>query len=361
LVFGAALVFMAFLVSAVRPQCALMVPWTLLATAWLLRREGFARAGGAVLAPVALAGLLLWLPERALAKADADLEAAVRRISPARLLFWHIDILAADLRERGSARDPRDTELLRRLVEVYERTARHPEIARHYPVLGFNPDSLFYGEANELLTRSFAGRDDEYRAFCHRQFLGMLCARPMDYLAKIFRQLRVVYGWDAKPYTFVSDIPVAQRYEATLACLGWPSSLAPVASRSPSVRSYLGAVARLRDAPSVPAVEPPCLAEASRSWFATLNGFYSPATGIFCAAGLAWLLRGPRRLGALATTIGFLCASVLSTNLTVALVHSLDVVRYIELQLGLNLFVELGATLFVLGVVLSWRHRCPSC
>ena len=321
---------------------------------WLTRRAVSWRAKLATTgAAVAAAGLLLVLPEQVLKQGDVGSITFL----PATLFTIHAatihEQIAADLRNGHTA--PYDATWLRGFDENLANAlaaSAQPE-NRPWNTLGINADYLMY---QEPVWRGFFPRKQpsERIAFCFYYYRRAWLHRPGEMLAKIGRQLGTVYPlhfdtalgqglhinrgrkhwlqWfihGQLPTVFArrTGEPLSRGYQQS-----WTSCLSgnfyqQMAAAPPSQR-YLQALAALRTTDQQTG-EP--------SWVFYLNDLTSkarlPLLLVSLLAGAVVLGRVGRKSVPLLVGAGLVFAVNFGMFLTVGVVHSLDIGRYVDTQL----------------------------
>ena len=317
------------------------------------------------------AGLFLW-PEMILKRSDPYTEAFL----PTTLLTIHADQICdqigEDLASGQPLRYPRPflTALHDRMAALIATSARpenHP-----YRSLGFNPDYLMYTDYvykdlqpyrhkhhQAKRNQDFAVEVDYYyyeRAALHH---------PGRMLGKIGRQLAVFYlppGLSARGkrrlshlFRGVYEVPVARDYAMTADQLGSPL-FQPMVAQYPPLRRFADAAPALAASPAVTA-QPPLLSGVQN----LLSTFYLPGLLVWLAVALGTMAvpGGARRWAGAFAVVALMYSYNFGNNLTIAIVHSLDVDRYISNELAFTLFSAAGG-LLALALMLAGAVRATA-
>ena len=205
------------LFGSVRPSFWLAALGSLLPVCFVFFRRGWFREKLAVLLG-ALAGLaLLVLPERLLAYRDEGAKIFV----PTLLFAQHADVIcdqmATDL--AGSAHLPYARERLERIhlilsSEIQKSFEANPG---HYPSLGFDPEYLMYRENSieAVIYREFHGDIGELCTFYRFYYGRALFKQPMRMLAKIGRQMSLFYASQCGAYNSAKHLFLRADYAAS--------------------------------------------------------------------------------------------------------------------------------------------------
>ena len=299
--------------------------------------------------------LVLWLPEDMLARHDR----MASLFLPDTLLTIHADQvrdqIAADLATGYPAPFPRDTmrALLKRLdatLALSRLPANHP-----YSTLGFNPDYLLYTDC------VYDGVTDNTDAGAQRRAaLGFFCYRraflrhPARMLGKIVRELHVFYHFGTASHASLFGkkfrlldaraFQMERRYQRNVALFGQPRAREGF-DEYPPARAFIETSLRLSRQPAT--VSQPRVLKDART---LLEMLYLPGllASLLIAAWAAATgrLAQPEWLTRIAVTL-LLFSYNFGNNLTVAVVHSLSISRYIESQLSYTLLASMSGIVLV--------------
>jgi hypothetical protein len=352
---GIAVVVSSILLASVKPSFALTAIFAVLPVGLFFFRRGWFRQKSAVTIGTLVMAALFLLPERFLSRNDE----ASRTFLPATLFVVHANLirdqLAEDLEHKAAA--PYSQEWLARIQAALgaEVTKSHAANPRHYPSLGFDPDYLMYNQSSIVaqLRREFEndvpGLCSFYR-FCYGRIWQQ---RPIQVLRKIAQQMEVFYtpvcpAYDRRRYWRLAD-----EYGYSLTLLG----LAPYRETLMAYPPALAFVSRTeslsRNAPVVLQPRP------IQGLLLLFGGIYSLL--ILLALGVvgAVLASGDRRKQfgwcAVLVLFGLLYNAV--SCLEVAILHSLEIHRYMTVQLFPVIFAQFLALWFVIEFFLDRRAR----
>lgn len=301
---------------------------------------------------VGLTALSVILPERLLAKSDP----MAALFLPATLFTIHAGIIhgqiVEDLRTGDTApyEPPWLAEFNRKLESDLE-TAAHREESP-YRTLGFNPDYLFY--VQPVFYPAFRRRDvPETAAFCQHYYWKTWRRRPGEMVAKVVRQLGEVYNFPVRlgkkhRLQHLFALPrsgggqaLGKHYRDAWACCQDPSRLA-------AMRRAVGGEGYLRRLQSLGDIEDEVREpEPVHVLNDLLARWHLPLLGLTLAAGavlIGWSWR--ENLPLVAGVWSWWAANFLMF-LTVAVVHSLELARYVENQRVCTVFGEFAAVLVV--------------
>jgi hypothetical protein len=221
---------------------------------------------------------------------------------------------------------------------------------RQFSLLGFDPDCLMNG-SDAVITRWLVqlGGDQNLRPFLAQYFWRAVRHRPRDFGEKIRRQLGVFYRWTCP--AFISQRRIA------LAAWHYQPSLAVI--RDPETWEQLGAVPGGPDLlarTEALAAERSLVDSGKRPFFfqSIFGRAYLPILVLSFAAAL-YVLWSRKYAGggrAAAALVLFLFLMNFANVLAIAVVHSMEVLRYSTVQFAAALFAELWAIRFLLGFAL---------
>ena len=306
-----------------------------------------AGVGGAAV----LAGLVFFLPERQLAKADG----LATLFLPETLLTVHADLVRDQMRRdvQDHAATPWPPAFL---AEAAGRMDRETQVAglpdeKPYRTLGFNPDHLMYGQGSFCDWLNHTLPPPQAAAFCFYYYQRAAARQPGRIAAKIGRQLRVFYSIHCPAFWPTREFRVGKLYQRTSTALAYPSYQSQLRSY-PMSAAYLDAAARLESSPEV---------YRQPRWTVHDNVAasvgYLPLLGLFIAGmvGVARWEEG-RRAGLWAA--GWLVVMVHGLNfgncLTIAVVHSQEVARYSHNLVVYAAWCEAAAAVWLVEVGLLW-------
>jgi hypothetical protein len=305
-------------------------------------------AAGAILPAL----LLLFLPEHILKRDDP----ASLTFLPETLLTIHASIVERQLTEDLAGNQPLPyprpvVQAARDLLATELAKASHTP-GKTYPSLGYNPDYLMYENsfctkfsAEEHFTGAEMGR------FCMTYYIRALRHHPGAMAAKVLRQLRIFYArknpvyWAGKRMN-LSD---AQHYGRVGRLMVEPDRLGP---GNPVVARYIAACNGLAGR----GVALP----QSRHFAKWLRLFSAHYLDLLVVAALSPILLFLRPLRAhflwLIAAVWLACSYNFGNSLTIAVVHSLEVNRYVRIQLIFTIFAQCLTLGLVLELAVFWAR-----
>lgn len=351
--YGIAAVVSSILLASVKPSFALVAIFALLPVGLFFFRRGWFRQKAVLAAGALVTAVLLFWPERFLSRNDE----ASRTFLPATLFVVHANLIrdqmAEDLAQKAAV--PYSQEWLARIhaalaTEIAKSHAANP---RHYPSLGFDPDYLMFNQSSIVaqLRREFQndvpGLCSFYR-FCYARIWRQ---RPIAVLQKIVQQMEVFYtpvcpAYDRRRYWRLAD-----EYGYSLMLLGLEPYRETLTAYPPAMDFVNRTELLSRDVPVVVQRRP------IQGLFLVFGGIYSPL--ILLALGLvgAVLANGDRRkqFGWCAVLVLFGLLYNAISCLEVAILNSLEIRRYLTVQLFPVIFAQILALWFVLEFFLERR------
>ena len=353
-VYGVGTVLSVLLFGSVRPSFWLAALGSLLPVCFVFLRRGWFREKVAIFLG-AVAGLtLLVLPERLLAYHD-DVD---KVFVPTLLFSQHADIIrdqmATDL--AASAQLPYAREWLERIhsvlrSEIQKSFEANPE---HYPSLGFDPEYLMYREdsINAVLDREFRGDVDKLCAFYRFYYGRALLKQPMRMLGKIGRQMALFYRPQCGAYNCAKHLFLRADYDASANEMKKVLLHLAPGEYKPAVdfMHRSGEIAR----------EPTKLEQRAyiRRPLMALRGSYLAclATALLLSAIVLSRASLRRRWGALAGIVLLSYWYSFATCFESAALNSLEVFRYMTVQLIFAILAQFLTLLFGLEFLIAmWR------
>jgi hypothetical protein len=352
---GIGVAFTSVLLAAAKPSFALagavaLVPVVLffLGRGWV--RQKIALAGGAVLGTA-----LLLLPEHFLSRSDET----SRTFLPTTLFVTHAglirDQMADDLR-RGAA-IPYPREWLGRVhdtlgTEIAKSSAARPG---HYRSLGFDPDYLMYEQSSiaAQLRREFANDAPALCAFYRYYYWRIWRERPFLVLAKIREQMALFYSQMCPAYNREKFLYLTKGYDQGTTILNLQPYPELWTAYPPAMEFVRRTEPLARNAPIIRQPAP------LRITLSCLAGAYRPLLLGIIIIGVAFLFQRNyrRRLGWLAVLVAFVYSYNAASCLEVAVVNSLEVRRYVTVQMFFTLLAQFFALWFLCEIALENRGR----
>src|SRR4026208_509645 len=353
---GNATVLTSLLLASAKPSfwfaaIVVMVPFT----AFFLRSNGVRQKIALGLGMVLVASLVLW-PERILSRKDE----ASQTFLPTMLFVIHADLIrdqmAADLKENASL--PYSTDWLER---VY--VALNSEIAKsetnypgHYPSLQFDPEYLWFDPSSitTQLRREFGSNISALCDFYRFYYWRTWQRRPFRALQKVTRQFSHYYYPNCPAYGPMKIWPLMDVYERAVTSLD-SEDYRKIARSLPALTDFMQRTKSLAE--NAPATKQQgllrhVLADLAVSYLSLLLLALTLSAIIFRKQA-RW-----RRLRWLAALVLFGSAYNAASCLEVAIVNSLEVHRYMTVQMYATLLTQFLAFRLILEFALDiteWR------
>jgi hypothetical protein len=351
--YGIAAVFSSILLASVKPSFGLTGTFALLpVAAFFFRRDWFWQkmvvTGGAI-----VSAALLLLPEHFLSRNDEW----SKTFLPSTLFVTHANLIRdqmADDLERN-AKVPYPREWLERVhVLLSAEIAKSFEAwPRHYPTLGFDPDYLMYNQTSiaAQLHKEFENNISALCTFYWFYYWRIWRQRSLLVVQKIMREMAIFYARKCPAYRLGKFVSLKDEYEISLTELDNESYRRIWAAYSPGVDFMKRTEVLTRGAPVVPQ------SAYIRRPLGILAVTYRPLLLIALALSVAVFLHEGtrRRLGWLAALVLFAYSYNAANCLEVAIVYSLDNLRYLTVQMYFAIFAQFLAALLILEVFLESR------
>jgi hypothetical protein len=300
---------------------------------------------------------LLVIPEERFGRTDPVNQTFV----PTTLFVIHAKIIRRQIERdiEREVRDPYSTEFLQKTLDLLDNEIRVSKKTEKYKSLGFDPDYLMYKDSFCKKFGTFFAAEDppaEENRFYYYYFFRTWTHRPARMLAKIGSQLSIFYnGGDNRrsPY----------KAERRLSLSGYYQRNCKVLERAPYLAKmdYPPLKDLIEDSQELPDTKQKLFHPALIHWVKHLLAGTLPFTMILRGATILFVWWNPLRRKAyglfLAATALMFCYSF-GTNLGVAIMHSLEVERYVTNQL-IYCVLPQCMTLYVVGEItyLLWKQR----
>src|SRR6266436_4327998 len=355
IVCGSATVLTSLLLASAKPSfwfAAIVV--TVPVTAFFLRPNWVRQKIALGLGMVLIASLVLW-PERILSRKDE----ASQTFLPTMLFVIHADLirdqLASDLKEHASL--PYSTDWLER---VY--VALNSEIAKsqtnypgHYPSLNFDPEYLWFDPSSitTQLRREFSSNISALCDFYRFYYWRTWQRRPFRALQKVACQFSIYYYPDCPAYAAMKIWPLMDVYERAVTSLD-SEDYRKIARSLPALTDFLQRTKSLAE--NAPASKQQgllrhVLADLAVSYLSLL------LLALILSAIIFWKQARWRRLRWLAALVFFGSAYNAASCLEIAIVNSLEVHRYITVQMYATLLTQFLAFWLILEFALDITQR----
>ncbi len=355
IVCGSATVLTSLLLASAKPSFWFAAIVVMVPVAAFFARRNWGRQKIALgLGMVLIASLVLW-PERILSRKDE----ASQTFLPTMLFVIHADLIrdqmAADLKEHASLPYPTDW-----LERVY--VALNSEIAKsetnypgHYPSLNFDPEYLWFDPSSiaTQLRREFGSNVSALCDFYRFYYWRTWQRRPFRALQKVARQFSIYYFPDCPAYTPMKIWPLMDVYERAVTSLD-SEEYRKIARSLPAVTDFLQRTKSLAE--NAPATKQQRLLRDALAGLAVSN-MSLLVLGLILSAIIFWKQARWRRLRWLAALVLFGSAYNAASCLEVAIVNSLEVHRYITVQMYATLLTQFLAFWLILEFALDITQR----
>jgi hypothetical protein len=351
--YGIGTAFTSVLLASAKPSFALMALVPLLPVGIFFFRRGWFRQKVALGAGAALSVALLLVPEHFLSRDDE----ATRTFLPITLFVNHANLIrdqmAEDLQRSAAIPYPRVW-----LVRVHE--ALSTEIAKsnaarpgHYWSLGFDPDYLMYRDSIVAQLRSEFDNVAEQCAFYWFYYQRIWQERPLMVLKRIAVQMSLFYSEMCPAFNREKSLSLANLYGNGASVLRLPPHPEVWMAYPPAVRFVDRTESLARSAPALGQPIP------IRMTLSLLAGMYRPLLWVAVALSAVVLFRQRyrRRLGWLAVLVLFVYSYNAAGCLEVAIINSLEVRRYVTVQLFFTIFAQFLALWLLCEMALEMRAR----
>jgi len=352
---GIGTVFTAILLASAKPSFALIAAIACLPVAILFFRRGWFKEKIALGIGAILGAALLVVPEYFLGRDDQ----LGRPFLPATLFVNHADLIRdqmADDLQRGAS-VPYSREWLERVhatlrTELAKSLAARPD---HYWSLGFDPDYLMYNPDSIVaqLRREFENNGTDPSAFYQFYYRRIWQGRPLAVARKIQIQMTVFYSEMCPAYNRERSLPLADKYGDGLRALRIEPNPELWIAYAPAVEFVRRTEALARNGP---VIQQPIPIRMTLSFFA---GLYRPLLWIAIAACAVVLFqqRHRKRLGWLTVLVLFLYSYNAAACLEVAIVNSLEVRRYLTVQMFFTTVAQFLALWLLCEMAVEMRAR----
>jgi len=355
IVCGSATVLTSLLLASAKPSfwfaaIVVMVP----VTAFFFRQNWRRQKITLGLAIAVTAALVLW-PERILSRKDAESQTFL----PTMLFVIHADLIrdqmAEDLKE--NAHLPYSREWLERVYaalnsEIGKSQTNYPG---HYPSLKFNPEYLWFDPSSitTQLRREFGGNVSALCDFYRFYYWRTWQRRPFRALQKVARQFSIYYYPNCPAYAPMKIWPLMDVYERAVTSLD-SEDYRKIARSLPALTDFMQRTKSLAE--NAPATKQQgllrhVLADLAVSYLSLL------LLALILSAIIFWKQARWRRLRWLAAFVLFGSAYNAASCLEVAIVNSLEVHRYITVQLYATLLTQFLAFWLILEFALDITRR----
>jgi len=298
---------------------------------------------------------VLW-PEHILSRKDE----VSRTFLPTMLFVIHADLIrdqmAADLKE--NARLPYARDWLERVystlnAEIAKSQIKYPG---HYRSLKFDPEYLWFepGSTSTQLRRQFGRNVAGLCAFYRFYYWRTWQHQPLRQLERVARQFSIYYFPKCPAYSPMKIWPLLESYERAATCLHSVEDYREILISLPAAADYAARTDSL--AQNAPAAEQPRLVRIALT---VLSVSYLPwlLAALILSAITFWKSARWKHLRWLAALVLFGCAYNAASCLEVAIVNSLEVYRYITVQMYATLLTQFLALWLILEFLFEIRRQ----
>ena len=355
IVCGSATVLTSLLLASAKPSFWLAAIVVMVPFAVFFLRPNWVRQKIALGLGMALIASLVLRPEHILSRNDEESQTFL----PTMLFVIHADLIrdqmAADLKENASL--PYSTDWLER---VY--VALNSEIAKsktnypgHYPSLQFDPEYLWFDPSSitTQLRREFGSNISALCDFYRFYYWRTWQRRPFRALQKVARQFSIYYYPDCPAYAPMKIWPLMDVYERAVTSLD-SEEYRKIARSLPALTDFMQRTKSL--AKNAPASKQQPILRAALAHLAvsymSLLLLALILSAIIFRKQARW-----RRLRWLAALVLFGSAYNAASCLEVAIVNSLEVHRYITVQMYATLLTQFLAFWLILEFALDITQR----
>ena len=346
-VYGAVGVFISVLLGSVKPSLVLVSFFAVLPMVVLLFQKNHFWQKVAIAAGALASVLLLWLPEHFLSRDDQISQTFL----PTTLFVIHANLIRdqmADDLERNATL-PYSQERLRRIYAALETELL--KSGKRYKTLGFDPDYLMYNRTSlaTQLRKEFGDDVSAVNEFYRFYYLRIWQRRPGAVLEKIIRQLAIFYIPKCGAYKSTTVVPLAEEYRRGVASLNseWYRE---TWTAYPPASGFMNRT-QLLTASSVVLRQPAYIGNLldilARTYLPLLLGTFGFGVVLLFHQHLRSLL------GYLTAWVLFAYSYGLASCLEVATIHTLQIARYMTVQMYFAILAQFLAFWLILEVFLE--------
>ena len=339
-------VFVAYLIYQLKPSFGLA---TVLSTApvWvsLVTPGATMRARGMLLAAAVLpAALLLYLPEKVMKAGDP----MARFFLPETLFSIHGSLILSQITRDldSNAQTPYPRPVLQAAHDLLKTDLEKAANAsgKSFPILGYNPDYLMYSSFCLEFPRMMHWKAEELLGFYNYYYRRTAVRQPGAMWRKVMGQMGVFYNNKSGVYRLGQSYNMGDEYAQTP---GWMLEIGDIAGSYAPMERYFQECNGL-------AKQGVAITETKRflEWTRALSVNYMNLLFVVLVSPLVLIAR-PMRLHFvwLVAAMWVVYGYNFGNCLTVAVVHSLEVMRYMRSQLIYTVFAQCMAGYFVAEVI----------
>lgn len=355
---GVTAVLTSILLASVKPAFALAAIVALLPIAIFFFRPGWFRQKIVLAGGAAASATLLLLPEHLVSRNDEVSETFL----PTTLFVVHANLIHDQIADdlEHNAKVPYSREWLERVYTILsaEIAKRHAAIAGHYASLGFDHDDLMLNpnSISVQLRRESANDVSALCAFYRFYYWRIWRQRPLRVFKRIARQMMIFYAPVCPVYRQTKFLPLANEYDRGVISFDRERFRKIWTAYPPAVEFMARTEVLARTAPVVQQrayIRKPLHILAATYLISILIALVLSATVLSSE-------EHRRRLGWLAVLVLFTYSYNIASCLEVAVFESLEVRRFITVQMFPALLAQFFTLWFILEFALEMRARKKS-
>jgi hypothetical protein len=342
----------AMLLASLKPSFIFLAALALVPIAFFLCQRNRLREKSRLGFALLTSALVIFVPEYLLSRTDE-----VAHTFLATTLFTsHADLIRDQLADdlERQAPTPWEPGRLRRIHEQLKTEIDNSAAAAawRYPSLGFSPEYLMYNPGSSAVQVAHEFNEDMAATTAFYRFYYWRCwqHRPVPMLKKIARQLALFYAPLCPAFDRGKYLPLEFWYRQSVASLD--------RSSQPKVWNNYQAAAELLQRSAALPDRAPVIEQNKfvRRTVVFLSAAYLPLLSASVALAIVLMLRPDYRkqLGWLALITLFVFSYNAAVCLETAILHSLDVPRYVTIQFYFTVLAEFLAIRFLFEGVAYW-------
>ena len=321
------------------------------------QKESFNRKFAMITISMLCIALFLFLPERSFKNRD-DLS---RTFLPTTLFVVHADIICDQISTdlKAGAKTPYPSKLLEQTGTLLAREIELSKRTGRYTSLGFDPDYLMYDNSFDLKFGTLLGpqetRENKIR-FYYYYFFRAWAYQPGRMLGKVLRQISILYNniGGASPYKRDVEAVRGQNYQSNCAVLDSDRSLSSI--------HYAPLETFISNSKELTGSEPRLLQPRPVSWINAALGRTLSMSILLLFVALVVSLKYSflrYKYSFFAATVMLLYTYSFANSLGIAIIHSLEVTRYLTNQLIFCLLPQCMTMFLTVEILMQWSRYQP--
>ena len=346
-VYGAAGVFISILLASVKPSFVLVSFLAVLPVVVLFFQKNQLWQKFAVTVGALASVLLLWLPEHFLSRDDKISQTFL----PTTLFVIHANLIRDQMAEdlERNTKLPYSQERLRRIHAAL--STELLKSGKRYKTLGFDPDYLMYNRTSfaAQVSKEFGDDVSAINSFYRFYYLRIWQLRPVAILEKIVRQLAIFYVPKCGAYKSTRLVLLAEEYRRGMTSLNSEWYRETWTAYPPALQFVDRTQLLIENRPVLR--QPAYIGKLLDIFAAT----YLPLLLGTLGFGVMLLFHQHLRslLGCLTAWVLFVYAYGFASCLEVATIHTLQIARYMTVQMYFAILAQFLALWLILEVVLE--------